>query len=86
LVARSTINSAISSNGDSPTQQLYNAWIHLRRGTQRVGDLVFLLLRQARLPRSDLRRDGWIYGATHTHARVKRERIWSSDVRYGRVR
>jgi len=67
-------------------QQQYNASIHLRRGMQRPGDLVFFFSGGRVFHVAIYAGNGWIYAAPHTGARVKKERIWSTNVRYGRVR
>jgi cell wall-associated NlpC family hydrolase len=67
-------------------QQQYNATIRITWRAARPGDLVFFYS-GANVYHVGVYAGSWyMYAAPHTGARVMRERIWSSQVRFGRVR
>jgi peptidoglycan DL-endopeptidase CwlO len=67
-------------------QAQYNYSIKLRPHMQRAGDLVFFGAPRNVHHMGIYVGNGWMINAPHTGARVRYQRIWTSSVRYGRVR
>jgi cell wall-associated NlpC family hydrolase len=67
-------------------QAQYNASIKLRPRMQRKGDLVFFFSGRSVYHVGIYAGNGWMYAAPRAGQRVKKQRVWSSAVRYGRVR
>ena len=67
-------------------QQQYNATIRITWRAARPGDLVFFYSGQD-IYHVGIYAGSWnMYAAPHSGTRVQKERIWSSQVRFGRVR
>jgi cell wall-associated NlpC family hydrolase len=67
-------------------QQQYNATIHTTWRAARPGDLVFFHSGRS-VYHVGIYAGNWnMYAAPHTGARVQKERIWSSQITFGRVR
>jgi cell wall-associated NlpC family hydrolase len=67
-------------------QAQYNAAIHLRPHMQRAGDLVFFYSGRSIYHVGMYAGNGYMINAAHTGTRVRKQRIWTSHVYYGRVR
>lgn len=68
------------------TQQQYRATIRISRRAARPGDLVFFYSGSSIYHVGVYAGNGYMYASPHSGARVKKQRIWSSQVRFGRVR
>jgi cell wall-associated NlpC family hydrolase len=67
-------------------QQQYNATIKLRPHMQRVGDLVFFYSGRSVYHEGVYAGNGYMINAAHTGTRVRKQKIWTSHVYYGRVK
>ena len=67
-------------------QQQYRATIRISRQAARPGDLVFFYSGSSIYHVGVYAGNGYMYASPHSGARVKKQRIWSSQVRFGRVR
>jgi cell wall-associated NlpC family hydrolase len=67
-------------------QAQYNAAIRLRPHMQRAGDLVFFYSGRNIYHVGVYAGNGYMVNAAHTGTRVRKQRIWTSKVYYGRVR
>jgi len=67
-------------------QQQYNATIHISWYARRVGDLVFFYTGRNVYHVGIYAGNWYMIDAPHSGARVRKERIWSSHVIFGRVR
>jgi cell wall-associated NlpC family hydrolase len=66
--------------------QQYSATIHIRKVTRRPGDLVFFFSRGKVYHVAIYAGAGKVWHAPRTGSFVKRVTLWTSAVRYGRVR
>lgn len=67
-------------------QQQYKATIHISWAARRPGDLVFFYSGKTIYHAGVYAGNWYMYVAPHTGSRVKKQRIWSTHVYFGRVR
>jgi cell wall-associated NlpC family hydrolase len=67
-------------------QQQYGATIRISRGAARPGDLVFFFSGGSIYHVGVYAGNGYMYASPHAGARVKKQKIWTQQVRFGRVR
>jgi cell wall-associated NlpC family hydrolase len=67
-------------------QAQYNAAIRLRPHMQRAGDLVFFYSGRSIYHVGMYAGNGYMINAAHSGTRVRKQKIWTSRVYYGRVR
>lgn len=68
------------------SQQQWAATVHIRPASRRPGDLVFFFSGRRVYHVAMYAGNGYIWHAPKPGARVKRVKLWTSHVRYGRVR